>query len=181
MNNSLSPQDLKAKGLRLFEQGNRDQALATFEQAAAAFAEQEDAGEQAEMLNNMGVILRVKGQMDTAVSTLQQAADLFAQIGDSTRQAQTLGNLGDLYANQKKHTEAARFYSDAAAQFAQSNEKEKQAEVLRALSLMELRRGQYLAAIMRMDESLQARPRLSVPQHLFKWLLRFTSKLLRGE
>lgn len=181
MNHSLSPQELKEEGMRLFQQGDRSQALAAFEQAAAAFAAQEDMGNQAEMLNNMGVILRVQGKMDTAVSTLNQAADLFAQIGDTSRQAQTLGNLGDLYAQQKEYTEAARCYSNAAAQFAQSNEKEKQAQVLRALSLMELRRGQWLAAIMRMEESLLARPRLSIPQHLFKWLLRFTTKLLRGE
>ena len=129
----------------------------------------------------MGVILRVQGKLDTAVTTLTHAATLFAQIGDHSRHAQTLGNLGDLYAQQKEYTEAARHYSNATQEFAQSNEKEKQAQVLRALSLMELRRGQYLAAIMRMDESLQVRPRLSIPQHLFKWLLRFTTKLLRGE
>jgi tetratricopeptide (TPR) repeat protein len=118
--------------------------------------------------------------MDTAVTTLNQAATLFAQIGDNTRRAQTLGNLGDIYAQQKKYTEAARHYSDAAAQFAQSNEKENQAQVLRALSLMELRRGHWLAAIMRMEESLQARPRLSFPQRIFKWLLRFANRLLGG-
>ena len=181
MSSSLSPQDLKAEGLRLFQQGAHNEALALFEQAGAAFAAQEDLGNQAEMLNNMGVIQRVQGELDTAVSTLTQAADLFAQVCDANRQAQTLGNLGDLFANQKKYTEAARYYSDASAQFAQNGEKEKQAQVLRALSLMELRRGQYLAAIMRMDESLQARPRLSFPQHLFKWLLRFATKLLHGE
>lgn len=180
MSNSLSPQELKDEGMRLFQQGKHSQALATFEQAAAAFAAQEDAGSQAEMLNNVGVILRVQGKLDTAATVLNQAASLFAQIGDSNRQAQTLGNLGDLYANQKNYTEAARFYSNAAAQFAQSSEKENQAQVLRALSLMELRRGHWLAAIMRMEESLQVRPRLSFPQQLFKWLLRFATRLLGG-
>lgn len=181
MSNSLSPQALKDEGMRLFQQSKHKQALAAFEQAAAAFAAQEDVGNQAEMLNNMGVVLRVQREMDTAVTTLTQAAQLFAQIGDHNRHAQTLGNLGDIYAQQKKYTEAARLYSDAAAQFAQSNEKENQAQVLRALSLMELRRGHWLAAIMRMEESLQARPRLSFPQQIFKWLLRFANRLLGGQ
>ena len=181
MTNSLSPQDLKAEGMQLFQQGSHSDALTAFQQAADAFAREEDVENQAEMLNNMGVIQRLQGEMETAVVSLTQAADLFGQIGDNTRQAQALGNLGDLYAGQKKHTEAARHYSNASAQFAQTDEKEKQAQVLRALSLMELRRGQYLAAIMRMEESLQARPRLSIFQYLFKWLLRFTVKLLRGE
>ena len=181
MSHSPSPQELKEEGMRLFRQGNHKQALAAFEQATAAFAAQNDVGNQAEMLNNMGVILRVQGEMDTAVATLTQAAALFAQIEDANRHAQTLGNLGDIYANQKKYSEAARHYSDAAAQFAQSNEKENQAQVLRALSLMELRRGQWLAAILRMQESLQVRPRLSLPQQLFKWLLRFASRLLGGQ
>ncbi len=181
MSQSPSPQELKDEGMRLFQQGKHKQALAAFEQAAAGFAAQEDVGNQAEMLNNMGVVLRVQGEMDTAVTTLNQAAQLFAQIGDHNRHAQTLGNLGDIYAQQKKYTEAARHYSDAAAQFAQSNEKENQAQVLRALSLMELRRGHWLAAIMRMEESLQVRPRLSFPQRIFKWLLRFANRLLGGQ
>ena len=180
MNSAPDPQTLKDEGMRLFQQGKRSEALATFEQATAGFAAQKDVGGQAEMLNNIGVIQRVQGQTDTAVTTLTQAAELFQQIGDASRQAQTLGNLGDLYAGQKKYTEAARHYSNAAAQFAQSKEKEKQAQVLRALSLMELRRGQWLAAILRMQESLQVRPRLSLPQQLFKWLLRFASRLLGG-
>ncbi len=181
MSNALSPNDLKAEGMRLFQQGSHNDALVMFQQAADAFAAQNDVGNQAEMLNNIGVIQRVQGKLETAVSSLTQAADLFAQINDTGRQAQAQGNLGDLYASQKKYTEAARHYSNASAQFAQINEKEKQAQVLRALSLMELRRGQYLPAIMRMQESLQARPHLSIPQHLFKWLLRFATKLLRGE
>lgn len=181
MSHSPSPQELKEEGMRLFQQGKRREALALFEQAAASFANQENLGGQAEMLNNIGVIQRLQGQKDTAVNTLTQAADLFHQIGDTSRQAQTLGNLGDLYASQKKYTEAARHYSNAAAQFAQSDEKEKQAQVLRALSLMEMRRGQWLPAIMRMEESLQARPRLSFPQRLFKWLLRFANRLLGGQ
>ena len=167
--------------MRLFQQGAHREALAAFGQAATAFAAQEAVGEQAEMLNNMGVILRVQGEMETAVASLTQAADLFAQIGDTMRHAQTEGNLGDLYANQKKYSEATRHYSSAAAQFSHIGDKEKQAQVLRALSLMELRRGHFMAAIMRMDESLQARPRLSLPQYLFKWLIRFASKLLRGQ
>ena len=167
--------------MRLFQQGDRSQALTMFEQAAATFAAQKDVGNQAEMLNNMGVIQRVQGKLETAVTTLTHAADLFNQIGDTTRQAQTLGNLGDLYAQQKAHTEAARCYSNAAAQFAQNNEKEKQAQVLRALSLMELRRGQWLAAILRMEESLSARRRLSIPQQIFKWMLRFATRLFGGK
>ncbi|MCP4416090.1 MAG: tetratricopeptide repeat protein [Chloroflexi bacterium] len=181
MTDSLSSQELKEKGVQLFQQGSHGDALAIFQQAADAFALQEDVGNQAEMLNNMGVIQRLRGEVETAVSSLTQAADLFAQLGDKSRQAQTLGNLGDLYATQKNYNEAARHYSNASAQFAQTDEKEKQAQVLRALSLMELRRGQYLTAIMRMEDSLQARPRLSIFQHLFKWLLRFATRLLRGE
>ena len=108
MSHSPSPQELKDEGMRLFQQGKHKQALAAFEQAAAGFAAQEDVGNQAEMLNNMGVVLRVQRKMDTAVTTLNQAAQLFAQIGDHNRHAQTLGNLGDIYAQQKKYTEAAR-------------------------------------------------------------------------
>ncbi|MCA9919239.1 MAG: tetratricopeptide repeat protein [Anaerolineales bacterium] len=96
MNSFPSPQTLKDEGMRLFQQGKRREALAAFEQAAAGFATQDDLGNQAEMLNNIGVVLRVLGDGETAVSTLTQAANLFQQIGDTSRHAQTLGNLGDL-------------------------------------------------------------------------------------
>ncbi len=175
-----SPEQLKEQGQVFFQRGAYDEALAVFEQAAAGFAGQDDVVGQGEMLNNMGVIYRVKREWDTAVATLNQAQTLFQQAGDVNRQAQTLGNLGDLHAARKKTDDAARCYSQAAALFAQNNDRDKQSQVLRALSLLRLRQGRWLEAMMRMEESLNAAPRLGPGKWLFRWLLRFALGLMGG-
>ena len=175
-----NPQQLKEQGQALFQRGVYDEALAVFEQAAAEFAGQDDAVGQGEMLNNMGVIYRVKREWDTAVTTLNQAQSLFQQAGDVNRQAQTLGNLADLYAARKRPDDAARSYSQAAALFAQTGDGDKQSQVLRALSLLRLRQGRWLEAMMRMEESLTAVPRLGPGRWFFRWLLRFALGLFGG-
>lgn len=175
-----NPQQLKEQGQAAFQRGAYDEALVVFEQAAVGFAAQDDAVGQGEMLNNMGVIYRVQREWETAVATLQQAQTLFQQISDVNRQAQTLGNLGDVYAAHKKPDEAARCYSDAAALFAQQGDRDKQSQVLRAISLLRLRQGYWMEAMMRMEESLTAAPRLGPFRWLFRGLLRFALGLFGG-
>jgi tetratricopeptide (TPR) repeat protein len=175
-----TPEQLKEQGQELFQRGDYDEALAAFEQAAARFAEQDNPVGQGEMLNNMGVIYRVQREWETAVATLNQAQTLFQQAGDVSRQAQTLGNLGDLHAARKNPDDAARCYSDAAALFAQQGDRDKQSQVLRALSLLRLRQGYWLEAMMRMEESLTVATRLGPGRWLFRWLLRFALGLFGG-
>jgi tetratricopeptide (TPR) repeat protein len=175
-----TPEQLKERGQALFQRGATDEALVVFEQAVAGYAGQDDMIGQGEMLNNMGVIYRLKREWETAVATLTQAQTLFQQAGDINRQAQTLGNLADVYAAGKKPDEAARCYSQAAAFFAQDNDRARQSQVLRALSLLRLRQGRWLEAMMRMEESLTAAPRLGPGKWLFRGLLRFALGLFGG-
>ncbi len=175
-----TPEQLKEEGLALFQRGAVEEALAVFETAVSAYAAQDDELGQAEMLNNMGVIYRVQRKWETAVATLQQAAAIFAKLGDTNRQAQTLANLGDLQAAQKQRDDAARSYGQAAALFAQNNDRDKQSQVLRALSLLNLRQGQWMAAMMRMEESLAVAPRLGLGKWLLRALLRFALGLFGG-
>ena len=175
---AVIPDNLKAEGLHLFQRGLYDQALTKFEAAVHAYAADGDETGRAEMLNNLGVIYRLRGDRQAALAALSEAETIFSRVGDPNRQAQTLGNLGDLYAAGRNKQEAARCYSDAAALFAQVGDPLKQSQVLRALSLMRLRQGQWLEAMVRMEESLRVRPRISLPQRLFRALLRFALGLL---
>jgi len=169
---------LKAQGLHLFEQGKRDEALAVFETAVTAYAHEGNEDGRAEMLNNIGVIQRVKGNSQAAISALTEAGEIFSQIGNTDKQAQTLANLADLYAFTKHQDDAARCYSEAAALFAQIGQRENQSQVLRTYSLMRLRQGQWLEALMRMEESLSVKPHLGPLRWTFRSLLRFTLGLL---
>jgi tetratricopeptide (TPR) repeat protein len=177
----LPAERLKEEGLNLFQRRAYDQALAKFEAAAHAYATHQDEAGRAEMLNNMGVIYRLQRNRTAAIPVLHEAESIFIRLGDLGRQAQVLGNLADLYAAGRNRNEAARCYSTAAALLAQSNEPLKQSQVLRALSLMRLRQGYWLEAMMRMEESLRVRPRISLAQRLFRALLRFALPLITGQ
>ncbi|MCB8922481.1 MAG: tetratricopeptide repeat protein [Ardenticatenaceae bacterium] len=174
----MSADVLKDEGLHLFQAGDYEGALVKFETAVSLYAADANEAGRAEMWNNMGVIHRLRGQRDAALAVLTQAADAFAQLGDDNRQAQALGNLGDLYAAAKDQTEAARCYSDAAALFAQDGDRDKQSQVLRALSLMRLRQGRFVQAMMHMEESLTVKPHAGFFGGIFRGMLRFVLKLM---
>lgn len=174
---SSTADGLKQEGLRLFQRGDYDAALEAFANAATAYAAAGDETGQAEMHNNIGVIQRSRGRYDEAMQAFQQAQAHCAAAGDANRQAQILGNLGDLYSAQGERDKAAHSYSDAAALFAQTSDPSRQSQVLRALSLMRLRQGNWLEAMMRMEESLTVNPRRGFFGGLFLGMVRFALKL----
>ena len=169
----LSAEQLKAQGMQLFQQKRYDEALQVFETAVTAYASEGNENSRAEMLNNIGVIQRVKGKPQLAIAALKEAGEIFSDLGDVDKQAQTLGNLADLYAATRQQNEAARCYSEASALFAQIDAREKQSQVLRAYSLMRLRQGQWLEAMMRMEESLSVKPHPGPFRWLYRGMLRF--------
>jgi tetratricopeptide (TPR) repeat protein len=174
------PDQLKEEGLQQFQRGAYDEALQLFETAVSLYRSQNNPLGQAEMLNNIGVIHRLRRSYDQAIPVLNEAQTLFAQLGDQDRQGQTLGNLGDLYAAKRDRNEAARCYSNATDLLAQANQPARQSQVLRAFSLMRLRQGQWLEAMIHMESSLRVRPRLDPARWIFRALLRFVLSLLRG-
>jgi hypothetical protein len=88
--------------------------------------------------------------------------------------------MGDLYAGMGDKELAARYYSDAAELFAQCDDAQKQSQVLKALSLLRLRQGQWMAAMMHMETSLSVKPRRGLFGSLFLGMLRFALSLFGG-
>jgi tetratricopeptide (TPR) repeat protein len=161
-----------------FSRNSYKAALEQFAIAEKAFAATGNGHGRAEMLNNIGVIYRMQRRYVDAQGVLETAVALFAAAGDPVRQAMTLGNIGDLLAVQKKREEAARAYSDAAELFAGANAPVGQSRVLRALSLLRLRQGQFLAAMVHMEQSLRVKPRRGPLGWLFLQMLRLALGIL---
>ncbi len=178
MATTTSPDKLKEVGLQQFQQGQYAQAVDTFTTAVSAYAAAGDENGRAEMLNNIGVTQRTRKKNNEAIAAFNEALTLFQEQGDLHKLAQTQANLADLYQFSKQQDEAARFYSDAAATFAQLGDKQKQSDVLRAYSLMHMKQGQWVAALMRMEESLSVKPRLGPFRWLFRGVLRFALGLM---
>ena len=178
MATTTTPDDLKALGLKQFQQGQYAQAVETFNTAVSAYAEAGDENGRAEMFNNIGVTQRTRKKNEEAITAFNKALLIFEAQGDLHKLAQTQANLADLYQFSKQQDEAARFYSEAAATFAQLGDKQKQSQVLRAYSLMRMRQGQWVEALMRMEESLTVKPRLGPLRWLFRGVLRFALGLM---
>lgn len=174
-------EELKEEGLKLFQRGLHDEALAKFEEAVASFKAQGDGIGQGEMLNNIGVVKRVQQDWPAATDALSKARAIFAEAGDTNKEAQTLGNLGDFYAYSGDTEQAAQAYSDSAELFAQCGDPAKQSQVLRQLSLLYLRQRKMMQSIHVMDQSYGVKPSLNIFQKMFHGLIKFTMKLFRGD
>lgn len=186
---------LKQEGLTLFNQGQRQAALAKFQAAAQFYQQSDNLAGQAEMLNNIGVIYRLERQWNQAADALNRAQETFAALGDAGREGQVLGNLGDLYAARKELDQAARCYSEAAALFAQVIDAPPaksdvelddlpdpawmQSQALRALCLARLRQRRIIEAIVYWEQSLAAHPRPGPLRQLARLLARL-ALLLSG-
>lgn len=175
------PDELKEQGLTLFAQGERDQALQSFQEAAEAYGLSGDIGARAEMQNNMGVIYRLQRKWDAAGQSLTEAARDFAEVGDDSKHAQALGNLGDLEASQGHYRAAGQYYSDAAEIFARVGDRQKQSQVLRAYALAELRRRAWISSLNLMTQSLNVSPNPSLLQRVGLRFFRLALHLLTGE
>ncbi len=92
-NKTVSAQELKEEGLRLFQEGLYEEAVTQFEKAQEMFAAEGNDVEVAEMVNNRGVIYRIQGQWDEAIAALEEAKLTVVHPGDRSREAQTLGKL----------------------------------------------------------------------------------------
>lgn len=169
---------LKDEGLLLFENGQREQAAVKFLEAAEMFAEADRKAEQGEMLNNVAVVRRLQKQYGEAEQLLQKALPLLTD--DALRRGQAFGNLGDVYAGQKRWQEALNAYSEAASVLAHANAPQHQSMALRAMSLLHIRRFQWMPAMLRMEESLAVLPRRGVGQWVLYGLLRFVKRLIGG-
>ena len=178
---SQNPDQLKEEGLQYFQRKAYSKALGLFETAVSLYSSQENKLGQAEMLNNIGVIHRMQHNNDAAIAALQEAESIFAELGALEQQGQTLGNLGDLFVANKERPEAARCYSNASELLAKAAAPAQQSQVLRAFSLMRLRQGQWLEAVVLMEQSLTIRPRLGIGNYLLRALLRFGLGLIRGK
>lgn len=174
------PKALQKEGLALFGSGRYEEALEKLDAAKERFAAEGDDNGQAETLNAIGVTHRQRRKPEEAVAALQEAGAIFMRLGEHNKRGQVVGNLADVFASMREQEKAARGYSDAAAIFGKEGDSGKQSQVLRALSLLRLRQGRLMVAMVHMEESLDVRPRISIPQRLFRGLLRFALRLVSG-
>jgi tetratricopeptide (TPR) repeat protein len=175
---TASAQELKEEGLRLFQEGLYEEAVAMFERAREAFAAEGNDIEVAETVNNLGVIYRMQGQWDEAIAALEQAKATFVRLGDRSREAQTLGNLGGLYASKGERDQAHECLRQAADVFAELGDDQRYGETLLALGVQEWKTGDRSGGLATYETGLHTLEKPTVSQKALRGLLGLRNRLL---
>lgn len=181
MDKTTSAVDLKEEGLRLFQEGLYEEAVAKFEKAQEMFTDEGDQIEAAEMMNNLGVIYRMQGQWDEAIAALVDAKAAFVRLGDHSREAQTLGNLGGLYASKGERDKAQGCLRQAADIFAELGDEQRRGETLLALGVQEWRTGEHSDGLATYEVGLDTLEKPTVSQKALRSLLRLRNRVLSGK
>ena len=102
-------------GIQQFNQGQFQQAFATFEQVLQLFRESGDRHNEAAVLTTLGTVYMRVGQYRNALEAYQQALAIQQSVGDRAGEGKTLSNIGSVYANQGQYEQALKLYKQALA------------------------------------------------------------------
>ena len=102
-------------GVQQFNQGQFEQAFATFEQVLQLFRESGDRRNEAAVLTTLGTVYLRVGQYRNALEAYQQALAIQQSVGDRSGEGKTLSNIGSVYANQGQYEQALKLYKQALA------------------------------------------------------------------
>lgn len=178
MDETISAQDVKEEGLRLFHEGLYEEAADKFRQAKESFKKDGNEVEAAEMANNLGVIHRMRREWDEAITALSEAQEAFANLGDHSREAQTLGNLGGLHASRGEREKAKEYLRQATDKFAELGDAQREGESLMALGVQQWKTGNRGEGLATYQTGLKTLQHPSLGQKALRGLLDLRTKLL---
>jgi tetratricopeptide (TPR) repeat protein len=154
---SIDAKALQNQAKELYQTGEMNQAIATFEQARAAYVEQGNPAGAASATNDLGVVYYLTGKRDQAMQLLRDALAAYETLGDVAGQAKATGNLAQLMSRAQDYENAEKNYLRASELFHQLGDKRLEYDTYRALSQMQLQRGRWLEALNAFDRALAAK------------------------
>ncbi len=170
-----------AEAARLGEQHYKKQewsdAAQSFLDAERAYRAEGDALAAAEMANNRAVALLQDGAAEQALQALNGTAERFLKADDKRRAARAFGNTASAQEALGDFEMAAAAYRRAAALFEEVGDAENRTHTLKALSQLQLRRGQTLEALTSYQQGFPSEGQLPVKQRFLRWLLSLPSRL----
>lgn len=175
----LDPLAAEAEGRRLFTQGQYEEAAEQFALAHRAYVQAGDDRKAAEMLNNEGVVFRRVRKYEEAAAALEKARQIFVRLLDQSSQAQVLGNLGGLYSIMKRYDESEACFREAVDLFQELDDRARQSETLRAMAIMQFKRGRRSQALATYEDAMYFLPNPSFLQRVTRFLLKIRGLILR--
>jgi len=164
--------ELSQKGKKAFEEGNFDNAIQSFSEAAKVYTEEEKPLDAAEAQNNLSVALLQADRAKEALEIAKGTDALFAKADDLLRQAMALGNQAAALEALGQLDEALTLYEKSASLFGEIGEGDYQEIVLKSIAAIKLRSGKLQDSAYTMLDSLGAVKKPNLFQRFIKFILR---------
>lgn len=174
-------QELQARGVKLFQQKEYEEAARVFVQAIEQYDAEGDKELAAEMQVNLGLVHRSLGEHQQALDAMQEALRVFQASGDQMRIAKVMGNMGGVYAALGDKEQAYNCYRNAADIFDELGEKKLHGETLVAMGDLQVRDGKLTAGAATYEVGLSELDNLSAGQKVLKSLIGIRNKLTGGQ
>jgi tetratricopeptide (TPR) repeat protein len=166
------------QAINLFRQGKLEAARDKLQEALPSA----EAGtrQQAEILNDLGVVHTQLEAYEDADEALDEAMTCFIALADKKGQAQTLGNLAALCQAEEEWEEAVEIYKESAQMLEEVGESEMAMYAWQAISKIRMKQGQYIAAIGAYEEGIEHMPKSSFKRKILSQILKAPHKLIGG-
>lgn len=143
-------------GISCYQLGDYSQALDHFLNALKVFEERGDSLRQAQLLNNIGLILEEQGKEDQALEYHQQSLALNRSLGRIAGQAISLNNIGKIYQQLERLDQALDSYQQSLTLLDRSGNQQYAAEVLMNIGNIYNDRKEYDQALEMYGRSLES-------------------------
>jgi tetratricopeptide (TPR) repeat protein len=159
--------------------GDYRQAAGLFASAGQTFKDQGDLLSAAEMRNNQSVALLRAGDSQAAWQASDGTDATFAAAGDIRRQAMALGNQAAALDALGQWKPAIEHYEQAVDLLEKAGDRELRGVTLESLSALQLKHHRQIDAMISMQSSLAAKPRLNARENILRRLIRTAFNLLQ--
>jgi tetratricopeptide (TPR) repeat protein len=170
----------EALGMARYQEGDFEGAIAHFMQARQAYESAGDQPKSLEVRNSLGVTLVRAGRPAEALRVVEGTAQGFEELGDRSNAAKAYGNLATAQEACGDHAAAEASYRLAADRFAELGDRDNHNLTMKALSQLQLRRGQPLMAALSMQSALEDKPNPGLRERWLLRLLKVPFRILRG-
>ena len=165
--------DLAADAIRVYQEGEYENAARLFGEAASVFQAQGNELDAAEMKNNQSVALLQAGDAQGSFDSAHGTAQVFFASGDFRRQGMAFGNEATALTSLGRLDDAMQSYRLSADALEKAGEDQLRATVMQALAGIQLRKGKIMEALLSMQIGLAGVKQPSLKQKILRGMLRF--------
>ena len=174
------PPDEEHLGLACYRAGDLEGAIYHFTQARLAYESAGHEQKSCEVRNSLSVTLVQAGRPAQALAAVDGTPQQFDELKDPSNAAKAYGNLASAQEACGDRAAAEASYRLAADRFAALGDLEHHNFTMRALSQLQLRRGQPLQAALSLQAALEDQPNLGLRDRWLLRLLKVPFRFLRG-